>query len=207
MYDTYMPNKTISVPDDVIPIIERLGVPFSTWVADQLRHHAAIRSEASLSQQLLADAELASAEPPTRADSLAALDRMERSAPWRSGNHGDQGTMVIREGATGGGVIRGGVYWIDLDRRRPCVVVSSDDVLSVNVWQSHVVPVTSNVARAGIAGNVLLASRASGLPRDSVAVPLGLELIDRSILGERAGTLPRILIDDIDEGLRAVLGL
>jgi mRNA interferase MazF len=99
------------------------------------------------------------------------------------------------------------VYWIDLDKRRPCVVVSSDDVLSVNVWQTHVVPITSNVGRAGIAGNVLLPERASGLSKDSVAVPLGLELIDRSLLGDQAGRLPDVLIDDIDEGLRAVLGL
>lgn len=104
-------------------------------------------------------------------------------------------------------VTRGSVYWIDLDKRRPCVVVSSDDVLGVNVWQTHVVPVTSNLARAGIAGNVLLPARASGLPKDSVAVPLGLELIDRSVLAEQAGRLPSVLVDDIDEGLRAVLGL
>lgn len=82
MYHTYMPNKTISVPDDVVPIIETLGVPFSNWVADQLRRHAATHSELNLAQQLLADAELANTEPPTRADSLAALERMERSAPW-----------------------------------------------------------------------------------------------------------------------------
>lgn len=104
-------------------------------------------------------------------------------------------------------VTRGGVYWIGLDKRRPCVVVSSGDVLSVKVWQTHVVPVTSNVARAGIAGNVLLHSTATGLPKDSVAVPLGLELIDRSLLAEEAGRLPKVLLDDIDEGLRAVLGL
>jgi hypothetical protein len=82
MYDTYMPNKTISVPDDVVPIIEGLGVPFSTWVADQLRRHAATHSALGFSQQLLADAELANAEPPTVEESLAALERMERSAPW-----------------------------------------------------------------------------------------------------------------------------
>jgi mRNA interferase MazF len=99
------------------------------------------------------------------------------------------------------------VYWIDVDKRRPCVVVSSEEVLGVNVWQTHVVPVTSNVARAGIAGNVLLPAAASGLPRDSVAVPLGLELIDRSVLGEQAGRLPKVLVDDIDEGLRAILGI
>jgi mRNA interferase MazF len=104
-------------------------------------------------------------------------------------------------------VARGDVYWTDLDRRRPCVVISSDDVLGVEVWQTHVVPVTSNIDRAGIAGNVLLPSTATGLPKDSVAVPLGLELIDRSLLAERAGRLPGVLLDDIDAGLREVLGI
>jgi mRNA interferase MazF len=104
-------------------------------------------------------------------------------------------------------VMRGSVCWIGPDKRRPCVVVSSDDVLSVNVWQTHVVPITSNVARAGLAGNVFLPAKASGLPQDSVAIPLGLELIDRSVLGKQVGRLPRILIDDIDEGLRSILGI
>ena len=104
-------------------------------------------------------------------------------------------------------VVRGGVYWIDLDKRRPCVVVSSDDVLGVDVWQTHVVPLTSNLDRAGLAGNVLLDAAVTGLSSDSVAVPLGLELVDRSWLSERAGRLARPLVDAIDDGLRAVLGL
>lgn len=99
------------------------------------------------------------------------------------------------------------MYWLELDKRRPCVVVSSNDVLGVEVWQTHVVPLTSNLNRAGIAGNVLLRSTVTGLPRDSVAVPLGLELIDRSLLVEQAGRLPQVLLDDIDDGLRVVLGL
>lgn len=82
MYHAYVPNKTISIPDDVLPIIERLGVPFSAWVADQLRRHDATQTGMSFSEQLLADAPLASAEPPTDAESLAVLERMERSAPW-----------------------------------------------------------------------------------------------------------------------------
>ena len=82
MYDTYVPNKTISVPSDVVPIIDTLGVPFSTWVADQLRHHAATHSGVGLAQQLLTDAELAGIKPPTAAESLKAMERMERSAPW-----------------------------------------------------------------------------------------------------------------------------
>lgn len=104
-------------------------------------------------------------------------------------------------------VERGGVYWIELDKRRPCVVVSSEDVLDVEVWQTHVVPLTSQLGRAGLAGNVLLDAAVTGLPKDSVAVPLGLELVDRSVLVERAGRLPAPLLDAVDEGLRKVLGL
>ena len=104
-------------------------------------------------------------------------------------------------------VTRGGVYWIELDKRRPCVVVSSADVLGVDVWQTHVVPLTSNLDRAGLAGNVLLDATVTGLPKASVAVPLGLELVDRAWLTDRAGQLPPALIRAIDDGLRAVLGL
>lgn len=81
MYDTYMPNKTISVPDDVVPIIESLEVPFSRWVTEQLRRHAAV-SATSFGEQLLADATLAGNQRPSRADAVAAGERMERSAPW-----------------------------------------------------------------------------------------------------------------------------
>ena len=104
-------------------------------------------------------------------------------------------------------VTRGELYWVALDKRRPCVVVSSDDVLDVEVWQTHVVPLTSNLDRARLAGNVLLTSAATGLPRDSVAVPLGLELIDRSWLAERIAQLPRPIVRAIDDGIRAVLSL
>lgn len=104
-------------------------------------------------------------------------------------------------------VTRGDVYWIELDKRRPCVVVSSEDVLQIDVWQTHVVPLTSNTERAGIAANVLLRSAVTGLPKDSVAVPLGLELIDRSLLAERSGKLPTVLVEEIDDGIRRVLGV
>jgi mRNA-degrading endonuclease toxin of MazEF toxin-antitoxin module len=104
-------------------------------------------------------------------------------------------------------VTRGGVYWIDLDKRRPVVVMSSADVLAVDIWQTHVVPLTSNLDRAGLAGNVLLEPAATGLPKAAVAVPLGLELVDRAWLDDRVGQLPKPLISAVDDGIRAVLGL
>ena len=69
-------------------------------------------------------------------------------------------------------------------------MVSAADVLEVDVWQTHVVPLTSNLERAGLAGNVLLPAASTGLPKDSVAVPLGLELIDRAHLGTSLGGFP-----------------
>lgn len=79
MYDTYVANKTISLPDDVLPIIESLDVPFSRWVTEQLRRHAA-QSSVSFADQLLADAALASGV--SRPDRDAVGERMERTAPW-----------------------------------------------------------------------------------------------------------------------------
>lgn len=104
-------------------------------------------------------------------------------------------------------VARGDVYWIGLDKRRPCVIVSAASVLEVDVWQTHVVPLTSNLERAGLAGNVLLRAGPTGLPKDSVAIALGLELIDRSVLGDRSGSVPKVLLGDIDEALRTLLDL
>ena len=80
MFHTYVPNKTISVPDDVVPIIDNLGVPLSRWVTDQLRRHAARTT--TFAQQLVADAALAAGDPPTAEDAHATGERMERSAPW-----------------------------------------------------------------------------------------------------------------------------
>jgi hypothetical protein len=74
-----MPNKTISLPDDVLPVIESLEMPFSRWVTEQLRRHAAT-SAVSFADQVLADAALAAGE--RLPDREAVGERMERSAPW-----------------------------------------------------------------------------------------------------------------------------
>lgn len=75
-----MPNKTINVPDDVVPIIESLPIPFSRWVTDQLRCHAA-QSSMSFAEQLIADSALAAPEGLAPEDAVEVGERMERSAP------------------------------------------------------------------------------------------------------------------------------
>ena len=82
MYRAYVPNKTVSLPDDVVPIIDSLGMPFSQWVAQQLRHHDEERRCRLMRQELLADAELAGESAPDRGDMHRRLERMNRSAPW-----------------------------------------------------------------------------------------------------------------------------
>jgi hypothetical protein len=81
-YATYVPNRTISVPDDVVPIIESLDVPFSRWVTEQLRRHGA-QAGVPFAEQLKMDAELARSDRrPTHRDAVDVGERMERSAPW-----------------------------------------------------------------------------------------------------------------------------
>lgn len=81
-YDAYVPNKTISLPDDVIPVIDQLGVPFSSWVADQLRRWASTRGGFGLGAQLLVDAGAEGVARPTPEESRRVGERMDRSAPW-----------------------------------------------------------------------------------------------------------------------------
>ena len=81
MYHTYVANKTISVPDDVLPIIDSLDVPFSRWVTDQLRRHAA-QSATTFAQQIADDADLAATTRPEPQDAIGVGERMDRSAPW-----------------------------------------------------------------------------------------------------------------------------
>jgi pimeloyl-ACP methyl ester carboxylesterase len=60
-------------------------------------------------------------------------------------------------------------------------------------------------------GGLLSARFAARYPDQlaGIVFPRGtfLVLIDRSLLDEQAGRVPQILLDDIDDGLRAVLGL
>ena len=77
-----MPNRTISVPNNVVPVIDALDMPFSQWVTEQLRRHAA-ESAVTFAEQLVRDGALARSDK--RASKARARDvgqRMERSAPW-----------------------------------------------------------------------------------------------------------------------------
>jgi mRNA interferase MazF len=65
---------------------------------------------------------------------------------------------------------------------------------------------TSNTRWADAPGNVLLAARATGLPRPSVANVSQLVTLDRGALTERAGRLSASHLGLVLSGIDVVLG-
>jgi mRNA interferase MazF len=68
------------------------------------------------------------------------------------------------------------------------------------------VPLTSNLEYAQAPGNVPLRPRHTGLPKDSVANVSQIIALDRTLLTERAGKLPRTQLDLVLSGIDLVLG-
>jgi mRNA interferase MazF len=112
-------------------------------------------------------------------------------------------------------VERGGIYWVDLSepqgsgpgKRRPVLVMQSDAYNASRLGTVLVVVVASNTSLASLPGNVFLAASATGLPKDSVVNVTALVTLDKTDLREPVGVLPGYLTDDVDRGLRRVLGL
>jgi mRNA interferase MazF len=67
--------------------------------------------------------------------------------------------------------------------------------------------ITSNTGLAAMPGNVFVPATSSGLPQDSVVSVTALVTLDKSDLGTETARLPPALMNDVDRGLRRVLGL
>jgi mRNA interferase MazF len=68
------------------------------------------------------------------------------------------------------------------------------------------VVLTSNLRLAEAPGNVLLSPQSTGLPKDSVANVSLIVTLDRSLLSERVGHIPRRLLELVLVGIDVVLG-
>jgi mRNA-degrading endonuclease toxin of MazEF toxin-antitoxin module len=102
---------------------------------------------------------------------------------------------------------RGEVWWVRVDKRRPVVVVQTDEVREPRVRSFLVAPLTSRAHLAELPGNVKLERRATALPKTSVANVYDLQKVLRSDFLESAGMLSGSDLAALDEGLRLVLGL
>ncbi len=111
-------------------------------------------------------------------------------------------------------IAQGDVCWADMSDpigagpgfRRPVVVIQGDALNRSKLANVVCVPLTSNVKWANAPGNVLLKSRATGLPKESVANVSQVVALDRSALIERVGRVSRRQLELLFVGIDIVLG-
>lgn len=109
---------------------------------------------------------------------------------------------------------QGEVWWADLPSptgsgpgyRRPVVVVQSDHLNRSRLATVVCVPLTSNLKYAEAPGNVLLSARAAGLPKDSVANPTQIVILDKGLLTGRIAKLSKNAMASILAGIDIILG-
>jgi len=111
-------------------------------------------------------------------------------------------------------VCQGDVFWVNLHLskgsepryKRPVVVVQRDSINRSKFQTVVVVPLTKQTKHADIPGNVLLPKGEANLPRESLARCTHVMVIDKSRLGEKAGTLTKKKRLDVLNHLIWVLG-
>ena len=111
-------------------------------------------------------------------------------------------------------IAQGEVWWADLGEpsgsepgfRRPVVVVQGDAFNRSRIATVVCVALTSNLRWAEAPGNILLSSRLTGLPKDSVANVSQLVTLRREALTERVGVLPAKKLELVLLGIDIVLG-
>jgi mRNA interferase MazF len=110
---------------------------------------------------------------------------------------------------------RGDIYWVDLGdpagsrpaKRRPVLVVQAASYNASRLATVVALVVTSHTGLAAMPGNVFLPAVATGLPRDSVANVTALVTLDKGELEGPVGHVPEAVMQEVDQGLRQVLGL
>lgn len=109
---------------------------------------------------------------------------------------------------------RGDVCWADLGepggtkpaKRRPVLVIQGDSYNASRLSTTLVAVITSSTRLAAMPGNVFVPAAASGLPRDSVVNVTALVTLDKTDLDPAIGQLPVTLMQQVNRGLRQVLG-
>lgn len=86
------------------------------------------------------------------------------------------------------------------------MVVQGDALNRSRIATVVCVPLTSNLRWADAPGNVALAARATGLPKDSVANVSQVIALDKALLTERVNKLPQTKVELVLSGIDIVLG-
>lgn len=110
-------------------------------------------------------------------------------------------------------ISQGDIWWAQLAAprgsapgfRRPVLVVQSDALNRSLISTVICVPLTSNVKWALMPGNVHLSSRATGLPKNSVANVSQIVAVDKSVLTECIGRVSGAKLEVVFSGIELVL--
>jgi len=110
-------------------------------------------------------------------------------------------------------VKRGELWWADLGPRRPLeqtgrrpVVVWQSDALLQILQSVLVVPLTTNLDRARLAGTAVIAASESGPREDSVALAFQLRAIPKRALQSRIRTLTDTELAELELATDEALG-
>lgn len=98
---------------------------------------------------------------------------------------------------------RGEIWWANVDKRRPVVLVSRQEAYAIRALVI-VVPATTRVRNYAVE---LKVGAREGLPRDCVINCDWLVTLPKVDLLERAGVLSGAKLNALDETLRFALGL
>ena len=108
---------------------------------------------------------------------------------------------------------RGEIWWADLGTHRPLeqtgrrpVVVWQSDALSRVLHSVLVVPLTTNMSRANLAGTTIISAAPPGPPTDSVALAFQLRAIPRSALSSRIRALTESEVAELELATDEALG-
>jgi len=91
--------------------------------------------------------------------------------------------------------------------RRPLLIIQSDTFNKSKINTIIAAVITSNIRLSAVPGNILLSTKESKLPKESVINVSQLITIDKSFLTEKVNTLSISIMSDVDEGVTLVLQL
>ena len=110
---------------------------------------------------------------------------------------------------------RGEIWWASLPPptgsgpgfRRPALVIQSNAFNDSRIGSVIIAVITANLAIAAAPGNVRLSKADSGLAKPSVVNVSQLLTVDRQLLTAKIRAMPASSLQQVDAGLRLVLGL
>jgi mRNA interferase MazF len=114
--------------------------------------------------------------------------------------------MVIR---------RGSIYWVDFSPgkgseplgTRPGLVIQTDILNESRISTVVMLAITSTLKFGELPGNVVLKKGEANLPRQCVVNVTQVKSVDRRSVKEKIGTLSKQRLEEVEKGLRLVLGL